>query len=59
MNNENPKLLSYILDVIPYKIFDFIQNISKNIQINSKVKKIIVIIQKIKKIIILIQNIFI
>ncbi len=29
MNNENPKLLSYILDVIPYKIFDFIQNISK------------------------------
>ena len=38
MPNKNLKLLSCILDVIPYKIFDFIQNISKNIKISSKIK---------------------
>ena len=39
MINKKITFLNNILDVIPYKIFDFIKNVSKNIQIGFKTQK--------------------
>ena len=39
MINKKITFLNNILDVIPYKTFDFIKNVSKNIQIGFKTQK--------------------